>query len=646
MKSLFKNRISLKRRTGKVLASVLVLSSVLLYLKNARAEEKISSFGQYQGYSQEKYDDFVRISDYLALSDGTRLAYDLLLPSNGDQVASEPLPVLFSYTSYLRAYRMVKDGSVVSNDVVKLGTLAKVFIRVRAKFTKNGDIFSQAFMNKWLRRMLKHGYAVMIAEQRGTGASEGLMMPIFKYQAADANEVINWIAQQPWSNGKIGMFGKSSLAMSQYAAASADNPHLKAIFPSSAGFDMFSSVWFPGGIYNSAFAKMFASSTGILETMAVPVDRDKDGNILAKILEHRKKSFDLSKGPEVGIKNSIYRDSLSSHPQGEKIWEDLGLFSLLNKINQSGTAVYHESGWFDIFSRDATLFYNNLTVPRKLMMRPLDHYSLGKKADDLNWNAEAHRWFDYWLKGIDNGIMTEASVHYYVMGQERGNWNQGQSWPVSSKTTRYYLQKGNQKSHRLARSKERSGHDTIQYRINYETSTGKDSRWNSILKPSKYPDMSTNDDKALTFTSEPLEDDLILVGHPVIQLVISSNSSDPDLFVYLEGVDGKNHSQYITEGCLRASYRNADHPAPYNNLNLHYHRGNREDILPMEADHPQLFSIDLLPVAYRFEKGTRIRISITGADRDNFETPEHQPAPVIQVYTSESNRGFIELPCL
>lgn len=644
--SLFKNRILLKRRTGKTLVGVLVLSTVLLHLKNAHAEEKISRFGQYQGYSQETYDDFVRISDYLALSDGTRLAYDLLLPSNGNQVASEPLPVLFSYSSYLRAYRMIKDGSVVSNDVVKLGMLAKAFIWVRAKFKKNGDIFDQAFMNQWLRRMLKHGYAVIIAEQRGTGASEGVMIPVFKYQAVDANEVINWIAQQPWSNGKIGMFGKSSLAMSQYAAASAGNPHLKAIFPSSAGFDMFSSVWFPGGIYNSAFAKVFASSTGILETMAVPVDRDKNGSILAKILKQRKTAFDLSKGPEVGIKNSIYRDSLSSHPQGGKIWEDLGLFSLLNQINQSGTAVYHESGWLDIFSRDATLFYNNLTVPRKLMMRPLDHYSLGKKADDLDWDAEAHRWFDYWLKGIDNGIMTEASVHYYVMGQEKGNWNQSQSWPSSSKATKFYLQKGNLKSHRLARSKKMPGHDTIQYQINYGTSTGKDSRWNSILKQAEYPDMSPNDHKALTFTSESLEDDLILVGHPIIQLMISSSSNDLDLFVYLEAVDGEDHSRYITEGCLKASYRNADHPAPYNNLKLPYHRGNREDISPMKAGHPQLFSIDLLPVAYKFKKGTRIRISITGADRDNFQTPENQPVPVIRVYTSGKNHGFVKLPYL
>lgn len=624
----------------------LMLCFGLLHLieSHAFAEEKISAFGKYQGYSQEEYHDYIRTSDYLRLSDGTRLAYDLLLPSNGDQAASGPFPVLFSYTSYLRAYRMVKDGKVVSNDVVKLNPLAKAFIWLRSKVKQGGDIFDQGYMNKWLKRMLKHGYAVAIVEQRGTGASEGVMMPIFKYQALDANEVINWIAQQPWSNGKIGMFGKSSLAMAQYAAASAGNPHLKAIFPSSAGFDMYSSVWFPGGIYNRAFAKMFASSTGTLETMAVPVDRDTDGRRLAEIVRHRQNAFDLSKGPEVGIKNSPYRDSVSSHPKGGKIWEDLGLFSLLDRMNQSETAVYNESGWLDIFSRDAVLLHNNLKSPRKLMMRPLDHFSLGKKGDDIDWDAEAHRWFDYWLKGIENGIMAEAPVHYYMMGKNGENWQESQSWPVSSKNKRFYLAQGNKTHNRLVSSKPVSGKDPVAYPLTYEASTGINSRWNSILKPSVYPEMSAIDEKALTFTTEPLKDHLQIAGHPVIKLTIFANINDLDLFVYLEEVDHENRSRYITEGCLRASHRNTGHSAPYDNLMLPYHRGNRSDMTPLKTGHPEQFSIDLLPVAYRFEKGNRIRLSITGADRDNFETPEADPGPVIQVYVSGDQDGFIDLP--
>lgn len=622
----------------------------LFFFQNSSAAEKISRFGEYKGYSEETYDDYVRTSQYLALTDGTKLAYDLLLPSNDGKTSRKPLPVLFCYTSYLRAYNMVTDGKVVDNEIMNLNIIAKAFIWLRAKLVKNGHIFDQAFLNKWLKRMLKHGYAVIIVEQRGTGASEGMMLPIFKHQAEDVNEVINWIAAQSWSNGNIGMFGKSSLAMAQYAAASAGNPHLKAIFPVSSSMDMYSAVWFPGGILNKSFSKMFAFSTGLLEKMAVPVDSDSDGSTLQKTLELRNKSFSLNEGPERAIKNSPFRDSDSTHPRGEKIWRDLGIYTLMERINQSKTAVYNESGWFDIFLKDSTMLHNNLTGNCKLLIRPLSHFALGKKADDLDTDAEAHRWFDYWLKGVKNGIMDEPPIHYYVMGASKNGWRSAAKWPLQNeKKTRFYLSSSHaQRSEPAGRGlltleppESVDAFDT--YRIDYSTTTGKLSRWNSVIQEIDYPDMSENDRKSLIYTTQHLEKNMEITGHPVIHLVVSTQATEMDFFVYLEEIDDDGRSRYITEGCLRSSHR-ALGKAEFSTMGLPFHRGNREDIKKLTPGEPTELVFDLLPTSYLFRKGRKIRISIACSDSDNFETPRLNPSPGVKILRNRNHVSFVELP--
>ena len=630
------------------IAAVFAMS--LAFFQSGQAEGKISRFGEYRGFSKEKYEDYVRRSDYMTLSDGTRLAYDLLLPAVDGNPVQTPLPVLFSFTPYLRAYNMMVNGSVVDNEIVNLNLIAKVFIWFRAKFVKNGHIFDQAFMNKWLSRMLKHGYAVVIVEQRGTGASEGTMMPIFKYQGKDANEVIDWIATQSWSNDKIGMFGKSSVAMAQYAAASANNPHLKAIFPVSSSMDMYSAVWFPGGILNRAFAEVFSYSTGLLESMAVPVDSDTGGSILRRVLKRRSETFSLDEGPEKAITTAPYRDSESSHPQGGKLWEDLGIYTLLDQINQSETAIYNETGWFDIFLRDGILLHLNLTGNRKLLIRPLSHFALGKKADDLDTEAEAHRWFDYWLKGMKNGIMSEPAIHYYVMqAPVKEAWKGTPSWPPKDiNKIRYFLAGSSipgltgQRGLRLNEPKSSQGFDT--YRIDYTTTTGKHARWDSIIQEIDYPDMLANDSKSMSYTSEALNAETTVIGHPVVHLVVATKARDLDIFVYLEEVkDGG--SQYVTEGMLRASHRQLVQPG-YLNMELPFNDSRKVNISELAPGQLTTLKFDLLPTAYRFRKGSRIRLTIACADADNFRTPKIDPAPEVKIFRDNNDPSFIELPVI
>ncbi|KPK90368.1 MAG: hypothetical protein AMJ94_09560 [Deltaproteobacteria bacterium SM23_61] len=628
------------------------LVSTLLWACNSHTKQKVSEFGKYQGYSKALYDGNKRISDYLTLANGTRLAYDLILPTKNGVLANKPLPVLFKYTPYLRTFTIFdKDGNNVIADLFKLGWKEKAFLRVRYWFGERGNLMDPLFRTKYLQNLVKHGYAVLVVERPGTGASFGVMNASFEVGAKEVNEILDWTAAQKWCDGKIAMYGDSFQAMIQFAAAAAGNPHLKAIFPTSSGFDTYSSVTYPGGVLNKTFASFFSWSTSFLERVPTPVDSDKDGSLLAQARKERIGST-LAKQSEIWFRKFPFRDSTTS--DGNRIWEgSANLYPLLDRINQSGIPVYMTAGWYDLFSGadDMFLWYANLTVPRRLLVRPLDHSEVEKNQFDLDYGAEAHRWFDYWLKGIDNGIMKESPIYYYVMGASKEEaWRTINQWPpAEQKPIRFYFGEG--KSGSVAsindgflRPEPPTHQDAADaYTVDYSTTSGKYSRWYAVNWPRNYPNMQANDQKALTYTTPPLEADVEVTGHPLVHLWITTDAPDLDAFVYLEEVEGSGKSAYITEGVLRASHRKL-RQAPYNNLGLPFHSHYQSDLQPIPAGQPVELVFSLLSTSHRFPKGSQIRITVAFADADNFETPVIDPAPKLFVLRDKNHASFVELP--
>jgi putative CocE/NonD family hydrolase len=633
-----------------IIIVVLVITFFFLYKRYSR-NEKISCFGKYQGYSEAVYDGNQRRSDYLTLSNGTRLAYDLFLPTKKGVPADKPLPVLFKYTPYTRTFTIFdKDGKNIIAGLFNLGWKEKAYLRIRYWFAERGNLMDAVFRNKYLGRMLKHGYAVIVVERPGTGASFGVMNASFEVGAKEVNEILDWIAGQNWCDGNIGMYGDSFQAMIQFAAATSRNPHLKAIFPTSSGLDLYSAVTYPGGAYNKTFASFFSWSTSFLESVVTAVDRDKDGSLLAQARRERSGST-LAKQSEVWFKKFPFRDSITSN--GIKIWEGpANLYPLLDPINQSGIPVYMTTGWYDLFSGagDMFLWYANLTVPKRLIIRPADHSEVEKDQFDLDFGAEVHRWFDYWLKGIDNGIMNEPPIYYYVMGASKKDaWRTSNQWPLAKqKLTCFYFGEGktgsvasvNDGFLRPESPEKKDAADV--YTVDYSTTSGKYSRWYAVNWPRNYPNMRSNDERALTYTTPPLESGMVVTGHPVVHLWFVTEASDLDFVVYLEEVDG-SRSNYITQGNLRASHRTLG-KAPFNNLGLPYHRHYKSDLAPIPAGEPVELVFDLMPTSYLFRAGNRIRITVTCADADNFETPIIDPAPKLKLLREMNHESLIQLP--
>jgi uncharacterized protein len=628
----------------RFIAAVLIFA-LFLPSESRAGEGKVSEFGKYQGYSEATYDGTQRLSDYLTLSNGTRLAYDLILPTKGGVPAERPLPVLFKYTPYLRTYILYdKYGKNIVADLYRWSEEEQEYVRKNSRVDARGNLVDPLLRNRYLGRMLKYGYAVVVVERPGTGASFGRSNMAFETLARETNEVLNWIAAQPWCDGNIGMYGESWQGQTQLAAASTGNRHLKAIFPAATWLDNYSSVIYPGGVYDKAFVNFFIWTQKILSSEVItPVDRDRDGTLLAQARQERTQGA----GPSFADFTRMFPFRDGAIPNGMKPWIDAAsAYPFLERINRSGIPIYLVAGWYDLFPRDMFLWYANLTVPKRLLARPLDHSQIDANQFDLDYASEMHRWFDTWLKGIDNGIMKEPPIHYYLMGGDKERaWKTTDAWPPKDPaTTGYYFGPGetiNQGILTPSSPAAPEAYDT--HAVNYTTTTGKDSRWATANWPHKYSNMRANDAKALTYTTPALEAALPVIGHPVMHVWLRTDSPDLDVFAYLEEVDAKGDSTYITEGNLRASHR-ALGRAPYDNLGLPYHSYFKSDQKPIPAGEPVELIFDLLPTAYQFSKGSRIRVTIACADADNFDTPVIDPAPRIHLLRDKDHSSFIQLP--
>jgi putative CocE/NonD family hydrolase len=310
-----------------------------------------------------------------------------------------------------------------------------------------------------------------------------------------------------------------------------------------------------------------------------------------------------------------------------------------------------------------------------MMIGPWVHS--GGYGGDLH-KTEFLRWYDYWLKGIDNGIMDEPPVHYNIMNgnntlpgdldqrtsldereaEDGTRWQATEQWPPPGiGTTTWYLSAGPSGSvasvnDGLLTTTRPDGPGIDEYTVDYTCSNGQFNRWrNGYGGRREHPEQTTffdertpQNEKALTYTSEPMTEDVVLLGYPVIHLWVDSTHSDGDFFVYLEEVDADGASHYLTEGAMRASYRALRRP-PFDNFGLPYPSGLEADIAPL-PDEPAELVFDLMGIGFVIDAGHRIRVTITGADADNHDLyPDPAGgAPTVSIHRSSERASYIELP--
>ncbi len=563
---------------------------------------RVSRPGEYAGYGDAIYDDEYEItSQYVQVSDGTRLAMDLYRPKDkaAGNVITTPLPVLWMHTPYNRRYSNNKVLTVESYP----GTAA---------------------------RLVKYGYVVATVDFRGLYASYGHNVAFNRGEwitaaRRDAHDITEWLARQPWSNGNIGMWGCSATGGSQLQAATTAPPHLKAIFPMSCEFDVY-PFRVPGGMapVQGGPAKGRTGKQSAQEARdaaAVPVDADTDRSLLNEaIAQHAGTVENAGYAP--------YRDSIAdaiTDPTSQPWWIKSSPHTYLEEINSSGIAMYLAANWDEGTTKHGAFFtFNNITNPAKLIVGPAGHcgWMNVKSQTGFDITVEERRFFDYWLKGIDNGIMDEDPVYYYTYNAPAGSeWRSAEQWPLpEEKRTKYYLGEG---------------------LLSTAQPTGVDQKDETTVAYDVTPDTMTA--KGLVYETAPLGADVQVTGHPTINLWVSSTAADGDFIATIQdvGPDGTAAS-YNVQGRLRASLRKLQ-DAPYDNLGLPWHGFYQRNVTPLVPGKPAELEFEILPISMIFKAGHRIRLVVNFADR---ATPTLDPAPKVAIFRDSNHRSYITLPII
>lgn len=608
-------------------------------VKEVDTNTKISEHGNYMGFYEVNEFGFDYYSRYLPMKDSVLLAADIFLPKY--LPIDKKLPTLLYLTRYVRSFEPV--GALKFTPYPLFGQVKKEEI---AYFTK-------------------HGYACIIVDVRGTGASTGIRtMEFSPEEVKDGATVVDWIIAQPWSNGKVGSTGVSYLGTTAEMLLVNQHPAVKACIPRSSIFDLYQDIVMPGGVPQGQFIEIWKNVTKALDnnnlqyvvknkSKAVkgpsPVMEDPGRYILRKAFSKRSLNFDIFKS----LGNFVYRDE-----KEKTLLKSIDEFSVHNykkQIEASGTPIYRISGWYDgSLSNSAIKGYLSTSNSKKLMIGPWDHgpqenVSPFKANNDLDFDvfAEMLRFFDYYLKGIENGIMDEKPIKYYAMGKEE--WRSTDQFPPLEETTLEDLFL--QENHVLAQSKGVDRKDSSRYIIDYTATTGFGTRYNSLTPLYRdgyeigysYFDRREESNKLLNFNTKPFKTDREITGYPVVELYVSTDKTDGTIFIYLEDVAPDGRVTYITEGMLRFLHRKESKEKPPYPMFGPYLSYKVKDSSLMKPESVEKVSFELLPVSYLIQKGHSLRISIAGTDKDHFFLVDEKPT-YFDVYHNEKFASNIKVP--
>ncbi|MGE0425892.1 MAG: CocE/NonD family hydrolase [Reyranellaceae bacterium] len=570
---------------------------------------------------------------YVAMADGCRIALDVHLP-DGD--ASRRWPTVLILTPYVRRFELAEGA----NDV---------------EASPNSYRYRDMFCAR--------GYAVVVVDARGTGASFGTRDSFRSpREREDYRAIADWVVAQPWSDGAIGATGISYLGAACDFLASTGHKAVKAIAPLFAVWDTWTDNYYPGGMLIKRLALVYDELMLALDhdrrdlrgqfsyfsnpalKGPQPVDDDTDGSLARAAVKEHLGNFRM---PDFMTEFKFRDDALPYDPSFTP-----ASFSPFNYLDQipKDVAVYAISGWMDGAGYANGTLSRYLSLPnaeRRVMLGPWDH---GARVNVSPWRSrvepelpvlgEVLRFFDQHLAGRDTGLKDEAPIHYFTVHAEE--WRAAAQWPPVQGAARLYTAPDGQ----LATAQPNAP-STVTYQADFGAGSGAQTRYERIAgidATSYYADWSTRQDQLLNFTGPVLERDVEIAGHPVVSLWLASSEPDAAVFVYLSEIEADGTARYVTEGLLRAIHR-AEAAAPrHYRTTWPWRSFSRAAAKPMPIGEPQLLRFALLPTAWRFAKGSRIRLSLAGADADHFVQTPHGRPPLLTVLSGGEKATMIELP--
>jgi predicted acyl esterase len=471
------------------------------------------------------------------------------------------------------------------------------------------------------------GYVHVIANCRGTSGSGGTFGFFDGQERRDMHDLVEWAAQQPWSNGNVGMIGISYFAGTQMEAAVERPPHLKAIMPIAGTFDLYESGTHHG-LMSSGFITPFLFMIGMTSGHTNKLWRSTLLDAMRALLLtpgiHKK--FEMANGEAAiaGLKvllklhhdphpwDDLWRAIAADHPFRDAWWEDRNLLPLLDRVE---VPVYFGCDWQNVPLHLPHTFtaYERLANSKHLQVAMMGPHGLAWPWESLH--IEALAWFDHWLKGQDTGIL-DGPHFRYILPESEG-WRTIDTWPIREAVHQAYALRADGG---LSEDEGEPGSRT------YMNLGG------GLNRPRA---SETDPPPFLHWTTQTLSHDLDVIGPIELQLDATCTAPDTAFIAVLQDLDEHENAANVTAGYLRASLRGVDEAvskpgAPFLPCRTF-------EAVPIGEK--VSYRIPLVPNARRFRAGHKFRLYLT-TDDQNADRPALLGFRHASVGTSSFNSAF------
>jgi predicted acyl esterase len=502
----------------------------------------------------------------ITLRDGTILKADLFRPAGVG-----PVPVLVSWAVYIK-------------DTERMGAI----------FIDESGISSY---------VINQGYAELRVQPRGTGASDGVAgEEMFGAQEVqDCHDAIEWAAQQSWCNGDVGMIGMSAFSVAQLMVAATRPPHLKAIFPYKGFTDIYRHGFYKGGTPYTGAMELFA----LAEKLVPPKIPAWGRHLASYVLNHKRFARRMSDAagnvmgirkmlkkltpPEAAVRGYVRRMFDNTFDDGH-YYRGSSPCEVIDGIEvpvcigtDYGAQGFHFFGAFELWHR--------LKGPKMMFIGPPEY-----EFPWSNYLQECVAWYDWMLKGIDNGYADLPPIRYWLRGAER--WEPAQDWPLpEAKSTRFYLQRGDESDLRPQRLA--------------QTAPAEAGTNGLIAIPSGgyyVAELDKYETQILRYRTAAYESDTRVVGPVTLRLMLSASAIDTYVVARLSDVAPDGTRTKLAWGWLLASHRSVDEARSNPTEIVHDHRASAARQLTPGEPAELLFS--LTPIANMFRPGHVMELEI------------------------------------
>jgi putative CocE/NonD family hydrolase len=467
----------------------------------------------------------------------------------------------------------------------------------------------------------QRGYVYVFQDIRGRHESDGRWEPFFDDEK-DGYDTVEWAAKQPWSNGKVAMQGGSYLGQNQWRAAQAAPPSLVTIFPMVSSTSLYHDWITLNGGWRLSFNFGWGPVRQESRIMQNPGPHTVAG-LRAIHYDEVQWHLPLSTMQQLVGRSARFYDDWLAHPDYDAYWKPLNAEELFDRI---GVPVHTFGGWFDIFSQGTLRGFVGMSQKgathearrgSQLVIGPWGH-GPSQKFGALDFGPEANvdalalqlRWYDYWMKGIDNGLASEPPVKLFVMG--RNEWVHEREYPLARTAYKpfYFTSGGGANSSRgdgrLSWDKPAGPGAADRFRYDPDDPVPSLGGNNCCGTPTPAGPMDQRPIEGrrdvLVYDSEFLSEELEATGPVKVVLYASSDAVDTDFVAKLVDVYPDGASYNMAEGILRARYRDSlTTPSP------------------LRPGQVYRMEIDLVGTSVAFRKGHRVRVHVTSSHFPQFD---------------------------